>query len=372
MRIYPSLFIVISLGLLSCKHFSENQLSHESTFQSSPSSGNDRKDIPQRAVIAHRGASHDAPEGTHAAYILAKDLGVDYLEVDLQITKDGHLIAFHDKTLARTTNIADVFPNRIKDNLETFTLSQLKSLDAGTWFNQKYPDRRRAGFAGLKILTLEEVIDIAEQGNNVPGLYIETKKTKYKGHIEKDLRDLLLRKGWISKKELSNTKGKARVILQTFEKESLKRFKTYLPQQHAALLLWLGEGYVETKETTKKTEQESWSQYYARQEPQSKEAFTSWLDFALENGASIAGPSISRSDLGDQSYGDMMKPWMIKEMKERGLMIHPYTVDSIVDFKKHDALGAVGFFTNRPAVLLEFYDRASSNSVQQILAKHGY
>ncbi|RMN94095.1 Glycerophosphoryl diester phosphodiesterase [Pseudomonas cannabina] len=131
--------------------------------------------LPWPAAIAHRGASFDAPEETIPAYTLARDLGADYLEMDIQRTKDGVLIALHDDVLERTTNIAQVFPTRVKDPVSSFTLAELKQLDAGSWFNKAYPDRARDSYAGLQILTLDEVIDIAEGGANKPGLYIETK-----------------------------------------------------------------------------------------------------------------------------------------------------------------------------------------------------
>ncbi|WP_323162450.1 glycerophosphodiester phosphodiesterase family protein, partial [Pseudomonas glycinae] len=79
-------------------------------------------------------------------------------------------------TLERTTDVAKRFPDRAKAPVSQFTLAELKSLDAGSWFNQAHPDRARPTFAGLKILTLDEVIDIAEGGRNKPGLYIETKQ----------------------------------------------------------------------------------------------------------------------------------------------------------------------------------------------------
>ena len=68
--------------------------------------------IARPAVIAHRGASYLAPEETRPAYLLARELGADYLEFDIQRTKDGVLIALHDDDLSRTTNVAEVFPGR--------------------------------------------------------------------------------------------------------------------------------------------------------------------------------------------------------------------------------------------------------------------
>eukprot|EP01030_Chromulinospumella_sphaerica_P025326 gene25326-25466_t len=65
-----------------------------------------KEGIPHPAVIAHRGASYDAPESTAAAYKLARDLGADYLELDLQRSKYGVLFALHDNNLQRTTDVA--------------------------------------------------------------------------------------------------------------------------------------------------------------------------------------------------------------------------------------------------------------------------
>src|SRR5262245_231856 len=63
-------------------------------------------------LIAHRGASAEAPEHTRAAYELALKHGADFVEPDLQLTKDGVLVCLHDTTLERTTNVAQIFPDR--------------------------------------------------------------------------------------------------------------------------------------------------------------------------------------------------------------------------------------------------------------------
>src|SRR5262245_49296160 len=103
--------------------------------------------IRSRAVlIAHRGASAYAPEHTLAAYTLAIRQGADYVEQDLQLTKDGVLICSHDADLSRTTNVAAVYPDSAtwRDVERTgtpkqgwytvdFTLAEIKRLDAGSW-----------------------------------------------------------------------------------------------------------------------------------------------------------------------------------------------------------------------------------------------
>src|SRR5438270_7175790 len=61
-------------------------------------------------LIAHRGASGYAPEHTFNSYRIAMEQGADFVEQDLQVTKDGVLICLHDPDLGRTTNVAEVFP----------------------------------------------------------------------------------------------------------------------------------------------------------------------------------------------------------------------------------------------------------------------
>lgn len=109
-----------------------------------------KEGIPRPAVIAHQGASFDAPESTAAAYKVARDLGADYLELDLQRSKDGVLFALHDDNLQRTTDVATKFPERKNSPANEFTMAELKTLDAGSWFNSAYPERARPGFVGLK------------------------------------------------------------------------------------------------------------------------------------------------------------------------------------------------------------------------------
>ena len=65
--------------------------------------------VPRYAVMAHRGSTYWAPEETESAWRWAREMGADYLESDLQCTKDGVILANHDVNLTRTTNIEDVF-----------------------------------------------------------------------------------------------------------------------------------------------------------------------------------------------------------------------------------------------------------------------
>lgn len=354
----------------------------QATSEPSPSALATRLGIPHPAVIAHRGASFDAPESTAAAYKLARDLGADYLEMDLQRSKDGVLFALHDNNLQRTTDVATKFPERKDSPANEFTIAELKTLDAGSWFNTAYPDRARPGYVGLKILTLDEIIDIA-QGNPLhkPGLYIETKEPKQFPGIERDLKDKLQDRGWLSptgsklaKSNLAVGQGKGKVVLQTFEKNSLELLEKEMPQVPKILLLWVGEGSIEPKSkvTFAESGDKDKATYYAKQEPKDKAEFQQWVEYAKSQGAIGTGPSAALTKGGDQSYSDLVKPWMNQFTHDQGMLVHVYTIDDAVDYQKVTDAGVDGIFTNRASELLKFYKRPAAASVAQLLQNNGY
>ena len=131
-------------------------------------------DLPAKpALIAHRGASMLAPENTLAAAELAAVNQAFGFETDVRITLDGIPVLMHDETLERTTNIAEVFPERTNDLVSSFTLEELKQLNAGLWFIQKDPFRTiRTGSVsqtqlginqGQRIPTLSETLDLMDR-----------------------------------------------------------------------------------------------------------------------------------------------------------------------------------------------------------------
>lgn len=354
----------------------------QAASEPSPTSLATRSGIPHPAVIAHRGASYDAPESTAAAYKLARDLGADYLELDLQRSKDGVLFALHDNNLQRTTDVASKFPERKDSPANAFTIAELKTLDAGSWFNAAYPDRARPSYPGLKILTLDEIIDIA-QGNPLhkPGLYIETKEPKQFPGIERDLKDKLQDRGWLSpagsklaKSNLAVGQGKGKVVLQTFEKSSLELLEKEMPQVPKILLLWVGEGSIEPKSKVSFADSgdKDKAAYYAKQEPKDKAEFQQWVEYAKAQGAIGTGPSAALTQGGDQSYSDLVKPWMNQYTHDQGLLVHVYTVDEPVDYQKVMDAGVDGIFTNRASELLKFYKRPAAGTVAQLLQNNGY
>ncbi len=323
--------------------------------------------IPHPAVIAHRGASHDAPESTAPAYQLARDLGADYLELDLQRSRDGVLVVVHDDDLSRTSDVAERFPERARSPVSAFTLAELKSLDAGSWFNRAYPERARPAFAGLKILTLDEVLDIAEgDPSHKPGLYIETKVPSQFPGIEQDLQRALAKRGWLERP--------GRVVLQSFDRDSLALLHKAMPQTPKVLLLWLGKDHVEPAAgpafaDSGLPDKAAW---YARQQPKDRAEFERWLDIAKQTGAVGVGPSAALAAGGEQSYADLVQPWMNRLSHDKGLLVHVYTVDEAVDFKRVSEAGVDGIFTNRTGELLRFYGRPAAREEAALLDAGGW
>jgi glycerophosphoryl diester phosphodiesterase len=175
----------------------------------------------RKTNVAHRGASAYAPEHTPAAYRLAIEQGADFVEQDLQITKDGVLVCLHDLTLERTTNVEEVFPerHRVERDARTwpvsdFTLAEIKRLDAGSWFDRK--------FAGERVPTWQEAIDLVR---GKAGLFPETKGPEVYGSRGFDMEALVLKE--LQKNALDTPKSdpKTPVIIQSFSPESLQKMR---------------------------------------------------------------------------------------------------------------------------------------------------
>lgn len=101
-------------------------------------------------VIAHRGASGYAPENTLAAFARAIEMGADGVEFDVRLTSDDHPVVFHDKTVRRMTGE--------RREVRSMTLTQLRSIDAGSWFNRRHLRRQQAEFRNLRVPALSEAL----------------------------------------------------------------------------------------------------------------------------------------------------------------------------------------------------------------------
>ncbi|MFE5024128.1 glycerophosphodiester phosphodiesterase [Streptomyces sp. NPDC056656] len=159
------------------------------------------------AVVAHRGASGYAPENTLKAIDKADRLGFDWVENDVQRTKDGRLVVIHDTNLARTTNVEQVFPGRAPYNVRDFTAAEIAKLDAGAW--------KGAEFTGARVPTLTQYLDRID--HNHQKLLMEIKAPELYPGIEKDILRVLGKEGWLNRDHVRN-----RLVIQSFSADSVR------------------------------------------------------------------------------------------------------------------------------------------------------
>lgn len=205
--------------------------------QSNDTSSPHDRDFCELIIIAHRGASGYIPEHTLAAYAVAATMGAEYLEPDVVMTKDGHLIARHDNELGLTTDVSHhpEFASRLRTQsvdgttvtgwfTEDFTLEEIKSLRAIERIPKIRPGNARMDYA-FEVPTMEEIIELAkglEISLNRPiGIYPEIKHPTHFQRLglpmEKPLVDLL---------HFHDYNGPdAPIIIQSFEVSNLKELK---------------------------------------------------------------------------------------------------------------------------------------------------
>lgn len=156
-------------------------------------------------VIAHRGASDEAPENTLGAFALALEQGSDAFELDVHLSQDGHIVVIHDYAVDRTTNGSGL--------VSELSLSELQKFDAGSWFG--------AAFAGERIPTLEEVFDLTP-ANIVINVEI-------KGGIGKGIEEKLA--ALLRKRERLES-----VVVSSFDYKCLEKLKEVEPAARIGLL----------------------------------------------------------------------------------------------------------------------------------------
>jgi len=172
-----------------------------------------RAHILQR--VAHRGGSALAPENTLAAFRRALTFPIDAIELDVQMSRDGHLIVFHDETVERLTNGVG--------NILDLDLTYLRSLDASAHFPGGWPEPQH-------IPTLREALDLARQGK--VEVYIEIKSSRrnglsgrYPGITEAVVRDVL------------TTGMRERVLIMSFDWSLLPLMKDLAPDLRTGILV---------------------------------------------------------------------------------------------------------------------------------------
>ncbi|WP_079505567.1 glycerophosphodiester phosphodiesterase [Mesobacillus jeotgali] len=161
-------------------------------------------ELRQFDTVAHRGAAGYAPENTIAAFDKGLDMKADYIEIDVQRSKDGELVVIHDTTVDRTTDGT----GKVGD----LTLQELRSLDAGSFKGEQ--------FAGEKIPTFEEVLD---RYHGKIGILIELKAPELYPGIEEAVADAL-------KERNLDKPQNDKIIIQSFNFESMQKMDSLLPK----------------------------------------------------------------------------------------------------------------------------------------------
>ncbi|WP_342599677.1 glycerophosphodiester phosphodiesterase family protein [Psychrobacillus sp. FSL H8-0483] len=255
-------------------------------------------------IIAHRGASTYAPENTMLAYEIAQQSAATYLEIDLQMTEDGVLVAMHDETVDRTTDGVGL----VKD----YTIEELKQLNAGEWFNSTYPSMANEAFEDLDVPTLEEVfLRFGDEAN----YYIEMKSPKIYEEMEEELIALLHQYDLIDV-----NKKLPKVIIESFNRSSLTEFHELEPRLPLIQLFSFKE----------------------------KAALSDQDYNSLSTYASGIGVNLNAVDKN-----------FIHEVQQHAFQIHLYNINNEMDMKKALNLKANGAFTNTPNLAVDLLKQSN-------------
>ena len=271
----------------------------------------DKNVLAKNVAIAHRGASCYAPEHTFFAYDKAKnELGADYIELDLQMTKDGNLIAMHDETVDRTTG------GKFHGPVKNYTTAQLKQMDVGSWFNQKNPQYANPKYAGAQVPTLDEILTRYGPDTNY---YIETKSPDVYPGMEEKLLDTLDKHGMLAPDKLKN----GQIVIQSFSQESLLKMKKLNPNIPLIQL-------TDVLEIPRYTDKD--------------------LDY-IASYANGVGPE----------YHDAT-PAQVERLHQHGLLVHPYTANTKLAMQNLINANVDGAFSNYIDQYIQLRDQSNIQS----------
>jgi glycerophosphoryl diester phosphodiesterase len=258
-------------------------------------------------VFAHRGSSASVAEHTLAAYLQAIDDGADGVECDVRLTKDGHLVCVHDRTIDRTSTGRGV--------VSDFDLADLGSYDFGSWRpwanpGSSYIEERDLPTGGpVPVLTLDRLLQAVTAAPRPIRVLVETKHpTRYAGLVEQQLVRLLKRYGLTRPAD----PDQAVVTVMSFAAVGLRRIRLLAPELPTVQL------------------------YEKVPLPR--------RDGSLPNGSRIAGPGI---------HIVRRHPSYVAKVQASGNKVYVWTVDEPADVERVLDLGVNGIITNRPAAVLE-------------------
>lgn len=241
--------------------------------------------VNEFTIIAHRGASAYYPENTLASFEGAAALGADMVELDVQLTSDGEVVVFHDEKISRCTNGR----GRIADH----TLAELRTLDAGSWFDKRFRDE--------KIPTLAEVLHLC-RGRIAVNIEVKTEAVAdgVSGGIEEKCLRTVDRAGM-----------RGHVVFSSFDPRAILHLKAIDAETPVAVLYQ--------------------KKYYGQQLPS---AIVSSL----------------HADAFNCSARELDKGWLA-DLNDHAIPVNVYTVNEEKKMARWLALGIRGIFTNHPDVL---------------------
>jgi glycerophosphoryl diester phosphodiesterase len=255
-------------------------------------------------VIAHRGASEEAPEHTLAAYQRAIEAGADGLECDVRMTRDGVLVCVHDRTVRRTSDGRGAVAGLALADLERldFSVRRRRVLArTAAWQVEGWT----SSVDEVGVLTLERLLALVAAAPRRVELSIETKyPTRYAGRLEEELCAQLSNAGLLDRDD-----SPARVM--SFASASLRRVHALAPAVPTVLLL--------------------------------RRLSARLRDGALPEPVTVAGPYVGLV---------RRNPWFVRKVHDAGHEVHVWTVDSDEDVDLMASLGVDALITNQPQQVL--------------------
>ncbi len=251
--------------------------------------------IPAVEIIGHRGASDSAPENTLASVNLAWQRNADAVEIDIQLTKDGQIVAYHDKTTKRIGGRDQA----VKEQ----TLTQLQMLDVGAWKNPQY--------SGEKIPALTQILKTIPDKKR---LFIEIKcGVEVLPLLKRDL----------------NASGKtpAQTVLIGFDYEIMRQAKQLFPERK---VFWV----FKAKRDNETGDWEHNADYYIQK----------------ANAAQLDG-----LDIG---FNKFITKEFVQQAQAADLPVYIWTVNSVADARKLTEMGVKGITTDRPGLLTSVFKAA--------------
>jgi glycerophosphoryl diester phosphodiesterase len=297
--IFNLLFLALTLTACSAPPVNTHESVQETVMES---------DQTQFRIIAHRGARSLAPENTLPAAAKALEVGADGWELDVAMSVDGELVVLHDDTLERTSNVAQVFPDRRPWRVYDFSLDELRRLDFGTWFVKEDPFKQ-ASDGNISTVELESFV-----GASIPTLreaLVFTKDNQWWVNIEI--------------KDASGTYADAVIV------ERVVALVEELEMQHQVLISSFNFDYLRQVKTLQPN-----------------------LSIGVLTSQAVSDPLTLMGELSAQAFHPSLKvvrPEQVKLLRQAGYAVNVWTVNDESDMRDLMAMGVSGIFTDFPQLL---------------------